>query len=106
MTAHTISSCGSSAKPTSPLSSHLTCVCHNLNEMSAILDRYSTSGIENILALSGDPPKNSNHDRAKDAFRYAEELVRYVRSCSGPNGRGFGIGVAGFPKGTPAARTA
>jgi methylenetetrahydrofolate reductase (NADPH) len=82
--------------------SHLTCVCHNLTEMAAILDRYATSGIENILALSGDPPRTMlNYDRAKDAFRYAEELVRYVRSRSGPNGRPFGIGVAGFPEGHP-----
>src|SRR5512135_3753415 len=35
--------------------SHLTCVCHNLDEMTAILDRYAASGIMNILALSGDP---------------------------------------------------
>src|SRR3954466_8904250 len=28
--------------------SPLTCVCHNLNEMTAILDRYATSGIKNI----------------------------------------------------------
>jgi len=81
--------------------SHLTCVCHDLTQMSAIIDRYSTSGIENILALSGDPPKTIAHDRSKDAFRYAEELVRYIRSRSGPNGRGFGLGVAGFPEGHP-----
>src|SRR6266566_4814691 len=37
--------------------SHLTCVCHTLDEMTAILDRYAASGIKNILALSGDPPK-------------------------------------------------
>src|SRR5262245_38605339 len=82
--------------------SHLTCVCHNLKEMSAIIDRYAMSGIENILALSGDPPRTMpNYDRARDAFRYAEELVRYIRSRSGPKGRAFGIGVAGFPEGHP-----
>lgn len=82
--------------------SHLTCVCHSLDEMTAILDRYATSGIENVLALGGDPPKNlANFDRAKDAFRYAEELVRFVRSRPGVNGRGFGVGVAGFPEGHP-----
>src|SRR5205807_6984788 len=55
--------------------SHLTCVCHNLDEMTAILDRYAASGIENILALGGDPPREKpNHDRCQDAFRYAEEL--------------------------------
>ncbi|QJW99386.1 methylenetetrahydrofolate reductase [NAD(P)H] [Frigoriglobus tundricola] len=82
--------------------SHLTCVCHSLAEMTAILDRYAASGIENVLALGGDPPKNlANFDRTKDAFRYAEELVRFVRSRPGANGRGFGVGVAGFPEGHP-----
>src|SRR5436305_7841603 len=37
--------------------SHLTCVCHNLDEMTAILDRYAQSGITNVLALGGDPPR-------------------------------------------------
>ena len=83
--------------------SHLTCVCHALPEMEAILNRYAESGIENILALSGDPPKNlGNYDRSKDAFRYAEELVRFVVSrTNAPDKRGFGIGVAGFPEGHP-----
>ncbi|MCS6865259.1 MAG: methylenetetrahydrofolate reductase [NAD(P)H] [Gemmataceae bacterium] len=82
--------------------SHLTCVCHTLSEMAAIVDRYAASGIENILALGGDPPRSMpNYDRSKDAFRYAEQLVRYLRSRSGPNGRPFGIGVAGFPEGHP-----
>lgn len=81
--------------------SHLTCVCHALPEMTAILDRYAASGIENVLALGGDPPRSIAHDRAADAFRYADELVRFVRARPGPNGRGFGVGVAGFPEGHP-----
>jgi methylenetetrahydrofolate reductase (NADPH) len=83
--------------------SHLTCVCHDLTEMTAILDRYAASGIKNILALSGDPPRTMpNYDRSKDAFHYAEELVRFVRGrTNAPDPRGFGIGVAGFPEGHP-----
>jgi methylenetetrahydrofolate reductase (NADPH) len=83
--------------------SHLTCVCHSLDEMTAILDRYAESGIENVLALGGDPPKNlANFDRSKDAFRYADELVRFVRSRTNTRDRrGFGVGVAGFPEGHP-----
>src|SRR5688500_7608311 len=83
--------------------SHLTCVCHNLQEMTAILDRYAASGIKNVLALSGDIPRTKpDHDRCQDAFRYAEELVLFIRSRpNGPDPRGFGIGVAGFPEGHP-----
>ena len=83
--------------------SHLTCVCHNLDEMAAILDRYAASGITNVLALSGDPPRTMpDYDRGKDAFRYAEELVRFIRSRpNAPDNRGFGVGVAGFPEGHP-----
>jgi methylenetetrahydrofolate reductase (NADPH) len=83
--------------------SHLTCVCHTHAELTAILERYATSGIENILALGGDPPRKIvNYDRSKDAFTYAEGLVRFIRAHTGaPDARGFGIGVAGFPEGHP-----
>jgi methylenetetrahydrofolate reductase (NADPH) len=83
--------------------SHLTCVCHSLDEMNSILDRYAVSGIKNILALGGDPPRTmANFDRSKDAFKYASELVQFVRSrVNAPDRRGFGIGVAGFPEGHP-----
>jgi methylenetetrahydrofolate reductase (NADPH) len=83
--------------------SHLTCVCHTLPEMEAILERYAKSGIENVLALGGDPPRNlPNYDRGKDAFRYAEQMVAFIRSrTNAPDRRGFGIGVAGFPEGHP-----
>jgi methylenetetrahydrofolate reductase (NADPH) len=84
--------------------SHLTCVCHTLEEMTAIVDRYARSGIVNILALGGDPPRTMpNYDRRRDAFQYAEQLVRFIRSRPNPpDRRGFGIGVAGFPEGHPA----
>lgn len=79
---------------------HLTCVCHAQADLDGILDRYAASGVENVLALSGDPPRNLGlHDRSQDAFRYAADLVRFIRSRQ-PS-RGFGIGVAGFPEGHP-----
>ena len=83
--------------------SHLTCVCHNRDELAAILDRYAGSAIENILALGGDPPRNmAEYDRSRDAFQYAEQLVRFIREHRGRlDSRGFGIGVAGFPEGHP-----
>jgi methylenetetrahydrofolate reductase (NADPH) len=82
--------------------SHLTCVCHTHDELAAILDRYAASGIENILALRGDPPRNMpDYDRSRDAFPYADGLVRFIKSRSAPGPRGFGVGVAGFPEGHP-----
>jgi methylenetetrahydrofolate reductase (NADPH) len=84
--------------------SHLTCVCHSHDEIAAILDRYAGSGVKNVLALGGDPPKSMlNHKRETDAFRFAAELVKFIRSrTSVPDPRGFGVGVAGFPEGHPA----
>lgn len=84
--------------------SHLTCVCHSEEELASILDRYAESGIENILALGGDPPQNKiGFNRAADAFQYANQLVEFVKARRGLGGaRGFGVGVAGFPEGHPA----
>lgn len=82
--------------------SHLTCVCHSQSELATILDRYEESGVENILALGGDPPRDMiNYDRANDAFQYAEGLVTFIKERVRPGTRGFGIGVAGFPEGHP-----
>lgn len=83
--------------------SHLTCVCHTREELSAILDRYAESGIENILALRGDPPRTvANYSRSNDAFQFAGDLVSFIKSKTDhPDSRGFGVGVAGFPEGHP-----
>jgi methylenetetrahydrofolate reductase (NADPH) len=60
---------------------HLTCVCHQEEEIHAILMRYAEHGISNLHALSGDVPKNrAGHDRSTDAFRYASDLVRYIKA--------------------------
>ena len=84
---------------------HLTCVCHNEEEIEAILRRYATSLIGNILALGGDPPVGIAYDKSRDSFQHAIDLVKFVRrfneSGGHPDRRGFGIGVAGFPEGHP-----
>ena len=83
--------------------SHLTCVCHTRDELDSILSRYALSGIENILALGGDPPRDrADYDRSQDAFQHADGLVRFIKEQQGhPDPRGFGVGVAGFPEGHP-----
>ncbi len=82
---------------------HLTCVCHQENDIRDILTRYAREGVSNILALGGDPPRDlANYNKADDAFQQAADLVRYIHNFSGhPDDRGFGIGVAGFPEGHP-----
>ena len=82
---------------------HLTCVCHQENDIRDILTRYAREGVSNILALGGDPPRDlANYNKADDAFQQAADLVRYIRNFSDhPDDRGFGIGVAGFPEGHP-----
>jgi methylenetetrahydrofolate reductase (NADPH) len=85
---------------------HLTCVCHNEHEIEQILLRYAKSAIGNILALGGDRPAGIAYDKSRDSFQHAIDLVKFVRrfneSAVHPDGRGFGIGVAGFPEGHPA----
>jgi methylenetetrahydrofolate reductase (NADPH) len=85
---------------------HLTCVCHSQEDIRQIITRYAAAGVSNILALHGDPPRDlSQYDRARDAFQYAADLVRFIRrfneSGVHPDRRGFGLGVAGFPEGHP-----
>jgi methylenetetrahydrofolate reductase (NADPH) len=86
---------------------HLTCVCHELRDIDEILDHWASKSVSNILALSGDLPRERlDWDRSKDAFRYAADLVRHIRKFnekgSHSEKRGFGVGVAGFPDGHPA----
>ena len=85
---------------------HLTCVQHDEADIEQILERYSSHGISNILALRGDPPKDpTGYDHGSDRFSKAAELVAFIRkfgeSGRHPDPRGFGIGVAGFPEGHP-----
>lgn len=78
--------------------SHLTCVGSSRNEIKEILAKYVASGIENIMALRGDPPKGEDRfASAKDGFTYASELVGFIRG----HFPALGIGVAGFPEGHP-----
>jgi methylenetetrahydrofolate reductase (NADPH) len=88
---------------------HLTCIYHTEAEIYDILEAYTRAGVSNILALGGDPPRDMpDYDRSRDSFRFATELVRYIREFKDkhagkehPDPRGFGIGVAGFPEGHP-----
>ena len=74
---------------------HLTCVDQNGDELKAILKDYLEQGIENVLALRGDPPEGAERfTPPEDGFCYARDLVRLTVSLSG-----FSIGVAVYPEG-------
>jgi methylenetetrahydrofolate reductase (NADPH) len=83
---------------------HLTCVGHTREEIAQIVGEYAQAGVGNLLALRGDPPRDSHaYDHAKDVFPNAIDLVKFIREQNvAADPRGFGIGVAGFPEGHPA----
>ena len=77
---------------------HLTCAGHTRDQLVDIVTRYRDSGIENILALGGDPPKDL--DLPPGEFDYAVELVRLVRGIGD-----FSVGVAAHPEPHPKSAT-
>ncbi len=74
---------------------HLTCVDQNKDELKAILEDYASFGIENVLALRGDPPKGTEKfTPPENGYCYAKDLVQLAASLSA-----FSIGVAVYPEG-------
>jgi methylenetetrahydrofolate reductase (NADPH) len=74
--------------------SHLTCVGSTREDLDGILDRLHDAGIENIVALRGDPPRGeSAFVPPPGGFSHGNELVSHIRS-----GERFGIAVAGYPE--------
>lgn len=77
---------------------HLTCVNSSQDEILAILDKYSQSGIGNIMAIRGDPPKGESvFVPHKKGFKYAAELVAFIKKHF-PD---MCVGIAGYPEGHP-----
>jgi methylenetetrahydrofolate reductase (NADPH) len=70
---------------------HLTCAAHTRQELADIVTRYRDAGVENILALGGDPP--ANLDLPLGELHHAMELVELVQGV-GP----FCVGVAAHPE--------
>jgi methylenetetrahydrofolate reductase (NADPH) len=79
---------------------HLTCVGATRDEIGGVLSRLHAIGIENVLALRGDPPKGAaKFEATAGGFRYASELAAFVRK----DGR-FAVGGACYPEGHPETR--
>ena len=74
---------------------HLTCVGHTRTEISDIIKTYTDAGMENVLALAGDAPKDPADARPSD-YQYATDLVSHLREIGD-----LCIGVAAHPEGHP-----
>lgn len=82
---------------------HLTCVGHARSELAEIIATFEAAGFRNIMALRGDPPKGqTTFTPHPDGFRYASELVAFIRKAY-PQ---FGLGVGGYPETHPEAASA
>lgn len=80
---------------------HLTCVGMTRDELAAVLDQLAAAGIDNILALRGDPPKGeSNFIPAAGGFAHANELIAFIDEKY----PAFCVGVAGYPEKHPEAK--
>lgn len=78
-----------------PVASHLTCVGCTIDDLRAYLREAEARGVENIVALRGDPPKGqSQFEAVSGGFRYAADLVTLIRG-EFPK---FGVAVAGYPE--------
>ncbi len=77
---------------------HLTLIGASRDALRRLLDEYVQAGIDNIMALRGDPPRGQGRFQPHpDGFRYAAELVAFIKKHY-PQ---IGVGVAGFPEGHP-----
>src|SRR6202167_1135482 len=75
---------------------HLVCVAHTRLELAEILVSFRKAGVENLMALGGDPP--TDPAAGPGELLHAVELVELAR-CIG----GFSIGVAAHPAGHPSS---
>lgn len=74
---------------------HLTCVNATKEEIRSVVVDAKSRGIDNILALRGDPPGGTGEFKATEGgFEYSHQLVSFLKELGG-----FSIGTAGFPEG-------
>jgi methylenetetrahydrofolate reductase (NADPH) len=79
---------------------HLSCVGSSRDELYEILDGIAAAGIDNVLALRGDPPRGETEWRPHpQGLRYSTELAGLISSRYS-----FCVGAACFPEVHPEAR--
>lgn len=81
-----------------PSLAHLTCVSSTRETVRARIADFKAAGIENVMALRGDIPKEmQNDDRSGWAYRHATDLIAELRA----SGADFCIGGACYPESHP-----
>jgi methylenetetrahydrofolate reductase (NADPH) len=79
---------------------HVTCVEASRDEIAAHCELMVRRGIENMVAIRGDRPKDPAFRPPADGFRYAVDMVRFIRE----RGHGFCLIGGGHPEGHPECR--
>lgn len=81
---------------------HLTCVGADQEHILGFVDALKQRGVDNVLALRGDPPKGAEtFVPENEAFRHASDLARFIREQA-PE---LGVAVAGYPEVHPESKS-
>ena len=85
-----------------PAMAHLPCLGSEREEISHVLDSLQAGGIQNVLALRGDPPRDAtDFHHPEDGFDYANELTEFIAQRGG-----FPVGGGCHPEKHPEAESA
>ncbi len=80
---------------------HLTCLGADRSEIELVLGRLRVSGIDNVLALRGDAPRDQpTFVPPANGFEHAADLIAFIREQRFP----FSVGAACYPEGHPECR--
>ena len=78
---------------------HVTCSAQTRVEVHEVLARYEAGGIDNVIALRGDPLRGQDaFTPVENGFPHATDLLRHIRSNFD-----FGLAAACYPEGHPEA---
>jgi methylenetetrahydrofolate reductase (NADPH) len=74
---------------------HLTCVGASRKDLTLVLDRLEGAGVENVIALRGDPPAGDTAFVVHpEGLGHASDLIRMIREQNRP----FCVAAAGYPE--------
>jgi len=79
---------------------HVTCIEASRDEIAAHCELLVARGLENVVAIRGDVPKDPGFRPPADGFRYAADMIRFIRE----RGHDFAVAGGGHPEGHPECR--